>query len=470
MGRQRKKVFGELNIDLNLPEPNEKQERFFLARQKYIAYGGARAGGKSWAVRVKAVTGAMQCPGIRILIMRRTYPELDATIIQPLVAMINEAVMDGKPAGPYIADYNATMRTVFFRNGSIIKFGNLNTAGTITEYQGQEYDWIFMDEATHFTEHEFRTLGACLRGVNAVPKRFYLTCNPGGVGHQWVKRLFITRAYDKHERPQDYGFIPATVEDNTALSDQQKADYIDSLELLPDDIRAAHRYGDWDALAGQYFSEFRREAHVIAPFAIPRSWPRYRVFDYGLDMLACYWIAVDSGGRAYVYREYCESGLIVSDAARGICERTPPEEVIVYTIAPPDMWTTLKDTGRTMAELFQLAGVGLVKASNSRVQGWLNLKEYLKTWPDGRPGMLVFDHCVRLIRDLPALQHSDRNPSDCATEPHDITHAPDAIRYFCMYRKLGAAQEEVPCDEDEGGQDYGSYMCGGVLSESYLTT
>jgi hypothetical protein len=148
----------------------------------------------------KALLGALMNAGIRVLIVRRTYPELESTMIAPFLKLIGGAVAEGRPAGHLVADYNATQRTVFFSNGSVVKFGHLQNQASLSEYQGQEYDWIFIDEATHFTEYEFRTLGACLRGVNPFPKRMYLTCNPGGVGHQWVKRLFVTRQYDLVQR------------------------------------------------------------------------------------------------------------------------------------------------------------------------------------------------------------------------------------------------------------------------------
>jgi phage terminase large subunit len=475
--RPSKNISGSVEIEYQIPHPNPKQEKFLNSKKKYTAYGGARGGGKSWAVRVKALQGALTYPGIRILIMRRTYPELESTIILPMLDLINSAVdkKTGRPAGQYVADYRSQMRTIFFTNGSIVKFGHLQSQNALTEYQGQEYDWIFIDEATHFTEYEFRVLGACLRGVNKIPKQMFLTCNPGGIGHQWVKRLFISKEYDpSKEEPKEYFFIPATVEDNTALSAEAKRDYIASLDLLPDDVRAAWRYGDWDALAGQYFSEFRREIHVCKPFRIPKEWPKYRTFDYGLDMFACYWVAVDFEGRIWVYREYCESGLIVSDAAAAMRRLTPPDEFIQYTVAPPDMWSTQKDTGRTMAEIFTREGIGLVRASNARVQGWMYLKEYLKLRPgsDGKevPGLMITEDCPVLISNLPALQHSEKNPSDVATEPHEITHSPDALRYFCAFRAMGAMKEEpVKYDyEDERLEDYDEAMCGGQVTESYL--
>ena len=457
---------GEIRLDLGALYP--KQWRFIRSTARYTAYGGARGGGKTHVLMRACIRGALRYPGIRILILRRTYPELEQTIIQPMNRLISSATMDGRPCGEMVASYSSTLRMLFFSNGSTVKFGHLQSAAAVTEYQGQEYDWIFMDEATHFTEYEFRTMGAALRGVNDIPKRFYLTCNPGGVGHQWVKRLFVTRSYQGAEDGRDYAFIPATVEDNAALL-RASPEYIRMLDALPEGVRAAWRHGDWDALAGQYFSEFRRETHVVRPFPLPAEWPRYRVFDYGLDMFACYWAAIDGGGRIWIYREYCESGLIVSEAAEAMRRLTPPGEAVACTIAPPDVWSTQKDTGRTMAEVFAQCGVRLVRASNQRVQGWLLLKEYLRRRADGRPGLLVFEDCERLIRDLPALLHDEKNPSDCAKEPHDVTHAPDAVRYLCAFRAMGAQPSPGPeGGEEEGETDYSALMTGGESDESYL--
>lgn len=156
---------GEIALEFGGLTP--KQKLFTQSRAKYTAYGGARGGGKTHVLRVKALMGAVHYPGIRILIIRREYPELEQTVIIPMRRMIPDA----------LASYNGTMHAFFFSNGSMIKFGHYG-AGDDLEYQGQEYDWIFMDEATQFTEAQFRTLGACLRGTSKIPRRMYLTCNP----------------------------------------------------------------------------------------------------------------------------------------------------------------------------------------------------------------------------------------------------------------------------------------------------
>ncbi|MEG1850351.1 MAG: phage terminase large subunit, partial [Oscillospiraceae bacterium] len=170
--------------DSVIEPPNERQKLFLTATTRYIAYGGARGGGKSWAVRCKAKLLAAAYPGIRILMMRRTFPELTENHILPLTVEL---------AG--IAVYRSGDRVFAFPNGSRIKFGYCDSEADVGQYQGQEYDVIFIDEATHFTEFQYDNIRACNRGVNAFPKRIYLTCNPGGVGHGWVKRLFIDQKY-----------------------------------------------------------------------------------------------------------------------------------------------------------------------------------------------------------------------------------------------------------------------------------
>ena len=246
------------------------------------------------------------------------------------------------------------------------------------------------------------------------------------------------------------------------------------LDLLPDNVRAVWRYGNWDALAGTFFPEFHKDTHVIEPFVrIPAEWKKYRAFDYGLDMFACLWIAVDFEGRGYVYREVQQPGLIVSEAAQLALALTPPSEHIEFTIAPPDMWNRQKDSGKSMAEIFAQNGVGLLRASNNRVQGWMATKEMLKPMKneEDRPGLLVTSECRGLIRNIQLIQHDEKNPSDCATEPHNITHITDALRYFCITRTLGA-ELSVGMDEDEDEQDITDYddeMTGGDMSQSYLS-
>lgn len=420
-----------LNIDISTANP--KQIRFFKSRKRFIAYGGARGGGKSWSLREKAVLLAVRYAGIHLLILRRTYPELQQNHINELQKMTLG-----------FAKYQKQDKILYFPNGSEIKFGYCQSESDVLQYQGQEYDVIFMDEATQFTFYQFQTLTACLRGANDFPKRMYLTCNPGGVGHEWVKRLFILKRYEKSENPDDYEFIPATVYDNQILLDKDP-DYVKMLENLSDGLRQAWLDGNWDMLAGQYFSEFDRQIHLIEPFAIPAHWKRYRSIDYGLDCLACVWVAVDESGNYYIYREYAQSDKTISEGTADILALSEGEN-IDYTAAPPDMWGRSQESGKTKAELFAESGLSLVKSSNDREAGWLAVKELLKPI-NGNSRLKIFCNCVELAECLPALQRDAKHPTDCMTEPHDITHLPDALRYFAL-QYIYPARPEVKAKTD----------------------
>ena len=411
-----------------LGRPSERQTEFFLAKARYVAYGGARGGGKSWAVRKKAVLLALRYAGIRLLILRRTFPELRENHILPLKSELMG-----------LALYKESEKAFTFKNGSRLIFGYCDSESDVLQYQGQEYDVIFMDEATQFTEFQYATLTATLRGANDFPKRMYLTCNPGGVGHAWVKRLFIDKAYRGAERGDDYCFIPAKVTDNPALMEKDP-EYVNMLKNLPPGLKEAWLLGKWDVYAGQFFMEFDREVHVIDPFEIPSHWRRYVTMDYGLDMLAAYLIAVDEAGCAYVCREVYDGrgreagarGLIISEAAQRIREMVMGENVYLY-LAPPDLWSARQETGRSVADIFREYGIVLTKVSNDRTAGWMALHERLRADEAGMVRLKIFRGCKNLIRTLPLLQYDEKKPSDTAKEPHEITHAPDALRYFCVY-------------------------------------
>jgi phage terminase large subunit len=412
--------------------PNPRQEDFFMATARHIAYGGARGGGKSWAMRRKFVLLALKYAGLRLLLLRRTLPELRENHVLPLMAEL---------AG--FAKYREDEKAFILPNGSRIKLGYCDTERDVYQYQGQEYDVIGLEEATHFTESQKDFLTTCNRSTRTDFKpRMYYTANPGNVGHTWFKRLFIDRDYRGSERPEDYVFIPARVYDNKVLMDTNP-EYVQTLENLPEDLRRAHLEGDWDVFAGQYFPEFSREIHVIEPFDLPGDWRRYITIDYGLDMLAAYWVAVDGQNKAYVYKELYQSDLIISEASKRIKEVTGKDK-IYCRYAPPDLWNRRQETGKSAADLFRENGVSLVKANNDRVQGWYNLKEWLKPYDDEQgvrtAHLVIFKNCVNLIRCLPQLQRDEKDPNDVATEPHELTHGPDAIRYFIAGRPKPNAQ------------------------------
>lgn len=429
--------------EIVLPPPQPKQELFFAARERYVCYGGARGGGKSWCVQHKSVLMAVRYAGIRILILRRTLVELRENHIRPMRKLLRG-----------VADYKATDKAFEFPNGSLIVFGYCDSESDVDQYQGQEYDVIFLDEATHFTEYQYATLTAALRGANDFPKRMYLTCNPGGPGHAWVKRLFIDRAFRGGERPEDYVFIPAKVTDNRILVEKDP-EYVRRLDNLPHGLREAWRDGNWDVFVGQYFTEWDREVHVCEPFQPGAWWRWYVTMDYGLDMLAALLIGVDEEGNAWVVGEVYEGrdrgeghdGLIISEAAEAVRALAGDKTITAY-LAPPDLWNARQESGKSVADIFAEHGVYLTKTSNDRVNGWLAVKEWLKVraGADGvkRPRIRFFPNCRNLIRCLPLLQYDEHRANDVANSPHELTHAPDALRGFCVYWTANGCEPAAP--------------------------
>ena len=421
--------------------PNPRQKEFFLSRARHTAYGGARGGGKSWAMRRKFVLLALRYEGLQLLLLRRTLPELLENHVRPLLAELSGTV-----------SYNATQRVFSFPNGSRIKLGYCDLEKDVYQYQGQEYDVVGLEEATHFSETQMQFLTTCNRSVREdFSPRMYYTCNPGGVGHGWVKRLFIDRQYRNSERAEDYCFIPARLYDNPILL-KSSPGYLDTLNNLPDHLRRAHLEGDWDVLAGQYFAEFSRDRHVVRPFAVPRDWRRFAAMDWGYSDPCCVlWFAVAPNGTVYVYRELYLTKTLSTEIAKRICTLSEGER-IAYTVASPDAWQKrgLRESGdmagESIAEVFSSGGVPLLKADNSRIAGWMRVREYLGTADGGEPRLRIMENCQNLIRTLPLLTFDAHDAEDVSASCED--HAAEALRYGLMSRPIAA--REVPKKKPRG--------------------
>lgn len=445
---------------LVLQEPNERQKLFLASHAKHVAYGGARGGGKSWAVRDKAKRLCLRYAGIKTLIVRRTYPELVNNHINQLRAELHG-----------IAVYNKGEKVFTFLNGSTIKFGYCNNDKDLDQYQGAEYDIIFLDEATQLQEMWIKKIVACVRGVNAFPKRIYYTCNPGGASHGYIKRLFIDRRYEDGEIPEDYEFIQALVTDNKALMESQP-DYIKQLEALPPKLREAWLYGRWDIFQGQFFEDFRptpdvelcaqagitveealeqrRFTHVIEPFDInrgeARGWNIMRSYDFGYNkpFSLGYW-AVDYDGVLYRIMEMYG------------CTQTPNEGVkwdpeeqfrriseferehpwlrgrkIVDSVADPSIWDSSR--GPSTAETATRYGIYFSPGDNERIPGWMQVHYRFQFDDNGFPRMYVFSNCKAFIRTIPLMMFSETRPEDLDTKLED--HVADEVRYMCMSRPI----------------------------------
>lgn len=410
-------------------EPNEKQRQFFESTAKYTAYGGARGGGKSWAMRMKLILLALNYDGIQILLLRRTLVELKENHLFPMMKLL-----DG------IASYSAGEKEFRFPNESRIRLGYCDSESDVLQFQGQAYEVIGLEEATHFTEFQFLALTESNRASGCMKKRFaprmYFTCNPGGVGHEWVKRRFIDRDYRENEKADDYVFIKSLVFDNKYIM-ENNPEYVEALKSLPDTRRKAMLYGDWDAFEGAFFPEFDAKRHICRVNDLPEGSIRFRAMDYGLDMTCCLWCYVTADGRVTVYRELYESNLLLSEAAKKIVGATGRSENIRYTVCSPDLWNRRQESGRSGFELMTESGLThMIKADDSRIAGWRVVREYLKAGKETglEPKLKIDAGCVNLIRCLPLLRFDERVREDAAGTPHEITHAPEALRYALMSR------------------------------------
>ena len=426
---------------------------FLEDKHRYIAFGGARGGGKSWAVRVKAVLLAFRYPGIKIMIVRRTYPELRANHITPMRLMLGDNAV-----------YKDSTKEFTFPTGSVIMFRHCSNSTDIDKYQGTEVDVLFLDEATQLTEEEYDRFKACVRGVNNFPKRVYLTCNPGGVGHGFVKRLFVDRAYKENENPDDYFFIKSLVTDNKALMESDP-EYIKQLEALPPKLKKAWLYGDWNIFEGQFFEDFkdapehyrdRKFTHVIEPFDIPCDWRIVRSFDFGFRKpFSCDWWAIDYDGRAYLILQLygCtdtpNEGLkwhpdrIFSEIHRIEREHKWLKGKTIDGVADPSIWDSSR--GEAIVESADRHFVYFSKGDNKRIPGWMQCHYRLSFDEEGYPMVYFFNNCTAAIRTLPLLQFSDTVPEDLNTDQED--HFADSFRYFCMSRpivpRVGKMQKPV---------------------------
>lgn len=434
-------------IEIN--QINPKQVRFMKATKKHIGFGGARGGGKSWSIRTKAKLLCFQYPGIRILIVRRTYPEL-----------VNNHINTLRQELLGIAKYNDKDKVLKFANGSTINFMYCARDSDLDRLQGTEYDIIFLDEATQLSEYQMKTITACLRGVNDFPKRVYYTCNPGGQGHGYIKRIFIDKRYEEGENPDEYEFIQSLVTDNTALMESQP-DYIKQLEALPPKLREAWLYGKWDIFEGQFFEEFkdapehyldRQWTHVIEPFDIPAEWNVYRSYDFGYAKpFSCAWWAVDKEGCLYRIAELYGCTSIPNEGVKWTPDKQfqkikEMEEEHPYLkgrdiwgVADPAIWDASR--GDAINDTALKYGINFSKGDNKRIAGWMQMHYRMAFDDNGYPMMYVFNTCKAFIRTIPLLMYSTTNVEDLDTDQED--HVADESRYMCMSRPITPKSKSV---------------------------
>jgi len=431
----------------------EKQRLFMDAKEDEVLYGGAAGGGKSYVQLIDNLVYAITYPGIKQLILRRTFPELERSLIRTMLELYPKEVYS----------YHQSKHTLTFNNGSLTDFGFCDAENDVYKYQSSEYDVIRLDECTHFSGTMYEYLRTRIRGANDFPKQTKCSTNPGNVGHQYFKNRFIDvcvpmKTYEI-ENPRTHKmstrlFIPSRVYDNKFLMEKDP-EYIERLEGMDnEEERKALLDGSWDIYEGQMFREFSRDVHVIK--SLPerdKSWRIYFTMDYGLDMTAGLFIAVDNHDRYYVLGEVYQPDLVISDACALIKKKQRELKIdkVDEYLAPSDLWARRQETGRSVADIFRENGIVLRKTSRDRIDGWAAVKEAVKPFKDEQgvtiAKLRIYEECVNLIRTLPAIQYDERRPGDAATQPHELTHMPDALRYFCVYRYRANRELSKPMDD-----------------------
>lgn len=454
-----------MNVSLEY-RPTPKQRRFHASTADEVLYGGAAGGGKSHAICWDAFLRCMKWPGTHAYLFRRTFPELEQTLVQKTREIVPRE----------LGTYTSTAHEMRLINGSCIHFCHLNDEAAVLKYQGAEIQWLYFDELTHFSKGMYDYLKSRLRA----PKKLNVTpcvrsaSNPGGPGHAWVKERFVdstnvgmtVRRLKVHddvlgidsERTVEY--IPATVTDNPYITD----DYRIELAQKPPKLRDALLYGRWDAFEGQAFPEFvndpkhyedRRYTHVISPFEIPLHWPRTVSFDHGYSKPFSFGVwAVDEDGRCYRYKERygCKRGeaneglkLTPGEIAmelEKLMEDETREGLHITGVADPAIWDRSRGTSVEEQIRSVFSVVTFRKGDNTRLPGKMQLHERLKFDEDGRPMMYIFDRCTEFIRTLPTLVYDLRHPEDIDTAGED--HIYDETRYFLMSRPIVPKPIVVP--------------------------
>lgn len=431
--------------------PTPKQMMLHRSTADEVLYGGAAGGGKSKGLVMQAFKGALQHPGTSHYLFRRSYRELEDTLIAEALRSI--------PKGLY--KYRSSSHDMELLNGSELCFRHCLHDKDRFLYQGAEMHGLYIDELTHFSKIVYDYLKTRVRVpvVHRIKPIIRCSSNPGGRGHSWVKAYFVDSApyYEIHEMEvfsetlgetqiRRVQYIPALATDNPHIT----KDYIFELEQKPEALRRALLNGDWDAFEGQAFPEFKDDSahykdqlytHIIDPFPIPDYWPRYRSFDWGYAKpFSVGWWASDERGRLIRYREWygCQPKepdvglkLKAEEIAWGIYSREADERargIKVMGIADPSIWDGSR--GPSIMDKMAAEKVFWNKADNERIAGKMQVHSRLMFRPDGIPMLQAFKGCDAFRRIMPAMNYDLIKVEDVDSSSED--HVYDEVRYMCM--------------------------------------
>ena len=458
-------------------QDKQKEAEQALNKYDYVLYGGAAGGGKSYFIRkypvkflIEYCWGKLKLRGVRVGIFCEDYPTLWDRHINRLPYEFP------KQLGIYKGQSHEFILYPSIGSG-VIAFRNLDDP---SKYMSSEFALIAVDELTKNKRETFDFLRMRNRWTGIKDPKFLAASNPGDIGHEWVKKLWINGEFDLEEKSADkFFFVPAKATDNKYLSES----YYRVLDSLPEKMRKAYRDGNWDTFAGQYFTEWNRDMHVVSPFPIPAGYKKFRAYDHGRENPACMkWYALDYDGKVFAYKELYVKGLNVDQIAEKINEmsitldsttgKLVPEQY-EYTVADPSIFARTgfvdKFGGQTIAETFARYGIMMIPASNRRIDGWNLMHQYYDWNEKKQPKLVYFNTCFDSIRTIPNLIHDNIRPEDVDTRSED--HASDTDRYFLMSlheRKSEPPKNEVQRKLEEIRQEKGlAPMTPSILNKFY---
>ena len=418
---------------------------------KYLLYGGAAGGGKSYFLRWAAI-GLIQYykamfkqDNVRVGLFCEDYPSLQDRQLSKIRFEFPR----------WLGSMNEQRHEFQLRRkwgGGVVAFRNLDDP---TKYLSAEFAAVLIDELTRDTRDIFDFLtGMRMRWIGIPQTKFVAATNPGGIGHAWVKKLWIDKDFSGEQPelyPEMFDYVKALYSDNRFLDPS----YEQQLKSLPENLRRAYMSGDWDVFAGQMFSEFRRDVHVVEPFEIPPNWTRVVGIDYGYtNPFSAVWMAIDDGGDndVYVYRNLNMTGLNATEQATKILLAQTTEKIDKW-YADPSMFAKNQTVAyqqsfinTSIADIYRTVGIQLTPALNDRIQR-VNILHEMLNWNQYRkPRIKIFEGCSSLIRTLPSLVRDENKVEDVDTDGDD--HDYDALTY-ALLTHFGKAKFDAVIKKDD---------------------